>query len=303
MLVLEDQNRLQPWVFLNSLILLCSVIYSDQKERYAITTILLILSASYFWGGLQKANFFFGTEMFPWLAEFTGQQAFLREHPIVGVLVAGIEALAGLGLMFGFSRKIAAIILLLMHVFILTALGPFGHNWNHVVWPWNICFALLLFVLSNKKDIKLWERTLFRKKYYIFFFVAVAALPSLGVLGKWDHFLSGGYYSAVIPEAIFYYHEKDRSNLPESSTDFQYFTKGTREEFVLIDQWALNHLGVPSYPEIRVKKQIGKKLCSCLDYPKKAGLRIHYKYRFTQGRFETLEFPCSSLGFITGGLE
>jgi len=255
----------------------------------------LILSVTYFWSGVQKTNSFFGTEMFPWLAEFMGQSSYLRDHPQFGYAVGIIEALAGLGLLFRRSRKPAAISILLMHLFILIALGPLGHNWNHVVWPWNICFAWILILLVwfvDKKDDPL---NLFKmSRYTLFCVVLTGVIPLLGLFERWDHFLSGGYYSCVVPESIFYYHESDRSQIPASSQLFMFHNKGTHEEFVLLDQWGLDHLGVPLYPEIRVKVKVGKQLCDCVTQPEHAGLRINYKHRFT-GKSETLEIPCDEL--------
>lgn len=276
--------------------LLCSVFFrSKNASTLSFQTILMILGMTYFWSGVQKTNFFFGTEMFPWLAEFTGQYSFLRDHPQFGYTVGIIEALAGLALLFKPSRKPAAVTILVMHLFILISLGPFGHNWNHVVWPWNICFAWILILLVwsiDKGNERLHPFT--RSRYAIFCFVLAGVIPILGLFERWDHFLSGGYYSCVVAESIFYYHENDRSQMPVSSTSFQYHNKGTEEEFVLLDQWGLDHLAVPLYPEIRVKKKIGKQMCDCVIQPEYAGLRINYKNRFT-GKSETLEIPCDEL--------
>lgn len=296
LLVLEDQSRLQPWVFLYSLMLLGTIFFKDEKAtKYALATILFILSASYFWSGCQKMNYFFGSEMFPWLAEFTGGELYFRNHPQIGYAVGAFEALGGLALVFRPTRKAAVISLLLIHLFILISLGPFGHNWNAVVWPWNICFATILVLLVwFKKESDEVESFFLKSKYYIVCFLLVGVLPIVGIFGKWDHFLSGGFYSAAVPESIFYYHETDRTKLPESSEAFQYFNKGTEEEFVLLDQWALDHLKVPLYPELRTQIQVGKQLCDCVDQPDFAGLRINYKRRF-EGVSETLEIPCKGM--------
>ena len=48
------------------------------------------------------------------------------------------------------------------------------------------------------------------------------------------------------------------------------------------------------YPEVRIKKQIGKKLCNCVKRPVAAGVRINYKHRFS-GESETIEIPCRDL--------
>jgi uncharacterized membrane protein YphA (DoxX/SURF4 family) len=296
LLVLEDQSRLQPWLYIYSMMLLCSVFFRGENAiRMSFQTILMILAVTYFWSGVQKSNYFFGMEMFPWLAEFTGQTSFLREHPQFGFTVGIVEALAGLSLLFKRTRKPAAVTILVMHLFILISLGPFGHDWNHVVWPWNICYAWILILLVWRIDNKEDRLNPFsRSRYSIFCFVLVGVLPVLGLFERWDHFLSSGYYSCVVPDSIFYYHEDDRPQMPASSEAFQFHNIGTQEEFVLLDQWGLDHLGVPLYPEIRVKKQVGKQMCDCVTRPEDAGIRINYKNRFT-GKSVTLEIPCAEL--------
>jgi hypothetical protein len=296
LLVLEDQSRLQPWVFLYGLILMATVFYrGEDLSKKVLATVLMILGATYFWGGVQKINPFFGIEMFPWLSEFAASSDFFGQHPQIAYISTGLETLAGLALFFRQSRKLAALTLLGLHAFILISLGPFGHNWNHVIWPWNICFAsflLLLIWFQDKEKEPL--PSLMRSRYFLFCFVLVGCMPALSIFDKWDHFLSGGFYSATAPEAIFYYHENEQSRMASSSTDFQYFNKGENEEFVLIDQWALDHLGLPLYPEIRVQKQVGKHWCDCMAQPEYAGLRINRKNRFT-GESETIEIPCAEL--------
>lgn len=294
--VLEDQSRLQPWLYVYSLLLLSSVFFRGKNTNHlSFQTIFLILAVSYFWSGVQKTNYFFSTEMFPWLADFTGQTSFLQEHAQFGFTVGIVEALAGLALLFKRTRKPAAVTILVVHLFIMISLGPFGHDWNRVVWPWNICFAWILILLVwfiDKGDVCLKPFT--KSRYSIFCFVLVGILPVSGIFGYWDHFLSSGYYSCVVPDCIFYYHEDDRSQMPTSSEAFQFHNKGTEEEFILINQWGLNDLGAPMYPEIRVTRQVGKKMCDCATRPEAAGLRINYKNRFT-GESETLEIPCGNL--------
>lgn len=295
LLVLEDENRLQPWLYLYAFMLLSSVLSSGHSiERQALYNIFLILGLSYFWSGVQKVNLFFGIEMFPWLAEFTGQGTFLRNHPFVGCAIGMTEGLAGLCLFIRKLRKMAGLVIILMHSFILIALGPLGHNWNQVVWPWNICFATILSLLiwSNPGQFKPFRPS--RLSYRIVCLLVLGVFPVAGIFGHWDHFLSGGFYSCVVPEAIFYYHEDDRDRIPSSSVPFQMFNRGTQEEFVLLDQWALDHLKVPVYPEMRTKKKLGAALCDCVTHLGSAGVRINSKDRFT-GKSETIELSCEEL--------
>lgn len=278
LLVLADVNRLQPWIFLYC-IMLVPLLSAGWKRQYFLPGIRLVLAGTYFWSGIQKMNPFFAHEMFPWLVAFTGLQHTAESLPYLAWFVVALEAMAGIGLIFPASRKVAVVVVIGMHAFILLSLGPIGHNWNHVVWPWNIAFACLTWLVFWNRPLHFsWPAI--RKPVALLPVILVWVLPVANIFGGWQHFLSGGYYSSMVPEAVVSYHPSDRLLVPPSARHWQYRnTDG--EEFVFLDHWAIHHLRVPIYPEKWVHEKVGRALASPFHHPDHVWLRMNLKDRFS----------------------
>ena len=141
-----DQSRLQPW-FYEYLFLLLGVAFASPNACR------LIIAATYFWSGAQKLNAGFINDVFPLMLE-----PFLRHlphgaqavaHPL-SVAAPFIELWIGIALLGRKFRTPAVVVEVAMHVFILIALSPWGQNYNHVVWPWNIAMAAAVVLLFWK---------------------------------------------------------------------------------------------------------------------------------------------------------
>ena len=52
-----------------------------------------------------------------------------------GYILSVIESLAGIGLLFSKTKKIAAIMMIVMHLFTLVFIGPMWVHYNKIVWP------------------------------------------------------------------------------------------------------------------------------------------------------------------------
>ena len=79
-----------------------------------------------------------------------------------------------------------------MHVFILAMFGPFGHNWNNIIWPWTAAMAgldLLLFTGPQPFSVRdlFWSN---RSPYHVGVLVLFAILPFLSFVNLWDSYLS-----------------------------------------------------------------------------------------------------------------
>ena len=280
LLILEDVTRLQPWLYLFSLMLATVLFLPKTNGKKPIyLSVQIVLSAIYFYSGMLKLNPSFTIEIFPWLMEFAGLTAFFDAHPHWGYLAGIFEMLAGIGWWIPGFRKYAWLLAIGMHSFILLSIGPFGHDWNHIVWPWNIGFALLYTMAYFKNPV--WEKPKLELRYAKVLVVMVAVMPMTNLIGVWDHFLSGSFYSSRLPEAIFYYEESDWENLPASSEEYQYIQTATDQHFVLLDYWALGTMNVPIYPQNRSFKTVGKKLCDCVKDEENAGIEITKKLPFT----------------------
>ena len=69
--VLEDESRLQPWFYQYSFMLAAFCLYGwgRMSASDAFNTCRLIVAATYFWSGLQKANAGFFEVAYPLLVE------------------------------------------------------------------------------------------------------------------------------------------------------------------------------------------------------------------------------------------
>jgi len=157
MLSLWDQSRWQPWFYqyLFMSIALAAFPWRNPQEsplraEAALNACRVIMAGMYFWSGLQKLNPLFLDDVFPWLIEpiVPRLPEFLQAKiTSTGIASPFVEAGLGLALLIRPLRHAAVFGLIVMHALLLFCLGPLGHNWNTVVWPWNIAMALMCVVL------------------------------------------------------------------------------------------------------------------------------------------------------------
>jgi uncharacterized membrane protein YphA (DoxX/SURF4 family) len=259
LLGLMDQNRWQPWYYQYLLMFFLLSFFNyrcdDMKHQTAIvSTFKLMIAAVYFWSGLQKLNPHFLSDTYPWLMEpvtnYLGEK-FTNKIQFLGYAFPLIETLTGICLLIPALQKAAAISALLMHTFILFVLSPLGHNYNPVVWPWNlamIAFVLVLFYNENITDLLKFRNSFryFSSKLAIGLFVFA---PLLNFFNIWDSYLSHNLYSGNTSNGVVYFPDSVKNNLPPYLR--QYVVKESKENLINIKYWCMTELGVPAYPEKR----------------------------------------------------
>lgn len=265
-LALMDQNRWQPWYYQYLLFFFILSFFNyrcdDIKHQTAIiTTFKLMIAAIYFWSGLQKLNPHFLTDTYPWLmqpfSEYLGE-IFISKTNFLGYSFPLIESLTGVCLLVPALQKTAVISGIFMHIFILFVLSPLGHNYNPVVWPWNIAmiaFLLVLFYNENITDLNKF-RNAFRhtsSKIAIGLFVMA---PLFNFFNLWDSYLSHNLYSGNTSNGSIYISDSTKKNLPQYL--LQYVTSESGENQINIKYWCMMELGVPAYPEKRNFQSITK---------------------------------------------
>ena len=293
LMVLLDQTRLQPWVyqylFMFGALALIAGRGNDPDSDTALRTVRLILAATYVWSGAQKLNVSFADEIFPWFAEpFVDVLPFISTGDLptwLGVLAAVVEIGLGAGLLWSRTRRLAVAGLILMHVLILISLV--SHNWNSVIWPWNVAMPLFLVVLfwgtggwhgraqggqwRTRIHIRRLGAQLFgegmargQRALYLSVVVLFAALPLLSFFGGWESFLSSSLYSGNIQRATIIVDGEVAKLLP---TDVQDELRPAPEgrASLSISDWALSDLNVPPYPEPRVFRMIAERVCGYAD--------------------------------------
>jgi hypothetical protein len=250
-LVLGDISRLQPWLYQYSFMLLALYLYGWGRvgTQDALNACRLIVVATYFWSGLQKANAGFFERTYPWLVGPLTEQlpgwagsALLSGAYVVPV----VEVMIGVGLLTHRLRKLAVAGAVLTHAFIMICVGPWGHDYNTVVWPWN--FAMVAFVLvmfwrppdePSPLAILVPSRTLsLGSALRVAVLVMFAFMPFLSFFGLWDSYLSSSLYSGATKRGDVL--EWDGSDWRRTG----------------IQNLALQELNTPPYPEERVFKSV-----------------------------------------------
>lgn len=271
-----DQQRLQPWVYQYTFMLatlgLFSWKWNDVEAKDATLNVSRFIVASiYFWSGLQKVNMQFMEGVFPWMVTPIAELFPAPMQPtflIFGVLVPFIEMGIGVGLMTRKFRTIAIWLALAMCVFVLWTIGPFGHNWNSVVWPWNITMAVLVVLLFAKTQTVPLRQILWLKNFafHKVILVVFGVLPLLYFFNAWDSYLSWSLYSGTTNESVVYMSDRVKERLPLYVQQFVQVDSQGRNVLQISD-WAFTELNVPPYPEARIFKNIGRSICEIANDP------------------------------------
>ena len=245
-LVACDQSRLQPWFYQYSFMLLALSVAEGGEN-----VCRLIVFSVYFWSGLQKLSGFAG-DTFPWLVE-----PFHGWVPLwVGKAAPFVEAGLALGLLHCATRRPAVAAAVAMHAGILLAIGPVGHNANHVVWPWNLAMAASVVVLFWREDFVWLKRGWLPRVVLVLFTLA----PGLSFFGLWDHYPSWALYSGNQNEATLYFSDAVYEKLPDAVQDYV-TDEGPDRDGLKVAEWSYGELNVPAYPEVRVFRQVQRALC------------------------------------------
>lgn len=285
-LVFFDQMRLQPWFYQYFWMLAVIGVYSwriqEKGNRHAVLQALrLIVAAIYFFSGLQKLNPAFMESVFPWMVlPITS----LVPAPIgeiitsFGALVPLFEMAIGVGLLLPKLRKVSVVFAVMMAASILLLIGPLGHGWNSVVWPWNIVMPLCTWLLFWNKDAARPVDILLAKKFLTHKVIVVIFifLPICSFYNRWDSYLSWTLYSGNTNNATIYLDYRAKSELP--ATVAQYAVPASNgKQVVSIFAWSMGELNVPPYPEARVFKKIAQQVCDYTQQDQSVELLIYGK--------------------------
>jgi hypothetical protein len=263
LLAMEDQIRWQPWAYQYWLMLIGLGCYSWQPEnldaqRDSLNICRLIMGCTYFYSGMQKFNLRFVSEGMPWVLNTL--HLHIPKLGYVGWVAAAVEVSIGLSLMTRRFRLIGIVNGIIMHIFILFSFGPWGRDWNSVVWPWNVVMIALILLLFTKTDVTfgeiVWRNKFVAQKLVLLFF---GVMPALSFFGYWPYDLSVALYTANLTTANLLVSEGDMARLPPS---VQPYVKTIPGHLVLrIQDWTFGEMNVPPYAEIQSFTAAAKKVC------------------------------------------
>ncbi|MDB5088345.1 MAG: hypothetical protein JWR09_2339 [Mucilaginibacter sp.] len=261
---LLDQNRWQPYEY-QCLFIIFIFIINTNKPKLVITSFIFILISTYLYSGLGKLNSGFLHTV--WVQIIL--KSFLKfpsniagQHYIyyAGYLLGLFELIAGTGLVFSKTKKIAAIALIIMHLFILLLLGPLGLNYNNIVWPWNMVMIVYLYLIFIRRQESV------TKFKYVFIgwnklvFIAWCVLPALHFIGYWDGFLSSSMYSGKAPKMIICIKDTSKCRQLHAFYGKEGYKICNGQAYIELQNWAITETNAIPNPEVRIYKITRKKL-------------------------------------------
>lgn len=263
MYIALDVNRLQPWVYQYTAMLLVASL--ARRQNAARAAFRIMLASIYFWSGVHKLTPSYFNDVFPRLVFAF---PYVKDMPIsffgsLGIATAFIEIFLGTLLIFGKARRIAAAALICMHVVILFLLGPWGHNWNQVVWPWNgVMIALLYLLFIKKHEPSLVEAPLLSKCVVTGFCVVIPFLSLFGIVNRYMGFAlySGNPYDAYVTVS-----SEALTVLPASIT--RVATRSHEDSLLWtfrVLSWSMEEAHVPTSPASAVIDTSVIRLCDML---------------------------------------
>lgn len=262
--VMLDQNRLQPWFFIYNCFLLALLFYNwriDNVNTYNSFFIVLqlCLSAVYVYSGLQKINPGFINETYPWfikpLASVFSERQMLALNK-TGYIIPVYEIFLGLSLLLKPLRFIAIPLVIILHTTIIILMGPFGNNYNSVIWPWNLAMMVLaLLLFSGKTNERYFSvSNLFNLPVFYLLMLLFWILPAFNLFNKWETYLSFSLYSGNNHNGKIELSEKACERLPLYVKHFVVEENG--QAILYPKLWGLQELNAPMYPEKRVFENV-----------------------------------------------
>ena len=259
-LVIDDQNRIQPWFYNYVLMIVVLLFYKqrvDEPNNYTsvFISLQLLVALVYVFSGLQKFNSFFVTDTYSWIISPLQNQLSERKIELLmrlGKTVPYIEIALGIGLLIRQTRYITLPLIVIMHIIILLLLGPFGSSYNSVVWPWNITMIVLNLVLFANVERERFFDIAFLFKGSAFYIVVTLMFifPFFSFQNKYDSYLSSSLYSGNTSNCTIILSDNAYKKLPYYIQNF--VTTSNDEKKINVKRWCMTELNAPCVPEYRI---------------------------------------------------
>lgn len=268
--IIQDQTRLQPWVYIYILMLLPYLLQNKPESNQKKNNYLqLLFIGIYIWSGIHKLNPNFVEVTFRsmMLFLFKINNASISDTILsLGYSIPIIEIGIGISLIYRKTRRLGVVLALISHIVIIIFISSTGELTNSVVYPWNIAMILCVYLLFYKRQNKitiLKESSVLFKFLNVFIFGVVFLLPSLNLIAKWDTYLSFSFYSSKIKN---YYILIEDTNTSANETEpyKEYFRNidGISGGKILdLNLWSYKELNIPLYPEKRIFNKIATTHC------------------------------------------
>jgi hypothetical protein len=275
---LWDQATWQPFILMYAFFLFTIAFAAwdgqprDRDRNSAVlNTSRFIVVAIYIWSGFSKLSFGFVHYVLPELLQAAGVALPTELIVRIGLLFPLAEIAIALGLLLPRTRPLCLAAAIVMHAFVLLAVGPFGQNYNTIVWPWNVAMiAILLVLFRGARDVS--PRAILLNRGFPLHLVAVALfglLPGFSYLGLWPTYLSFRLYSDQYHWATISLTPAVRLKLPPRSRDEVMIGDdyGGYDGHLNVAYWSEHELGAIIPPEPSVFSEVARRVCALADHP------------------------------------
>ena len=302
-----DQHRFQPWAY--ELWLFCGV-WLCCRDAAGLNLLRWLLISIYFYSAVGKLDFEFlhtvGQQMLAVVVGGIGVDLNDLSPNVRLALVATfpcIELTIAIALAWPRTRRIAGWLAIGVHLGLIIILGPIGlnHRLGVVVWNAQVAIQAYWLFVSNQtaapeKHSSVWPSCLATSMI-----AAAIALPSTERLGLWDHWPSWALYA---PHSSRVYVEVAGHAVDELPADLRKLVRvspANADEIAIwqtvpIDQWSLQTLDTPIYPQARFQLGVAERIATDM----KAGFQMRVTVlgpasRFTGARRTTVCYGMSEM--------
>jgi hypothetical protein len=281
-LILNDVNRLQPWLFEFAILFFAMMFYNwrvDEPKDYTpvFNSIRICIALFYVWDGIHKMNSAYFHETWPWMMSVFEP---LFSHKVILFLdkaffvVPAFEILAAVALFFSTLKRIGIPVLVFIHLVNLVCLGPLGQNYNAASWPWNIFMMLLVYAAFAGRTDSKYSRAIVTLQYKPFYLVMILTLLvpvfnfqsriNMRQLTDFNAHSGRGISVELTKEAA--------SKLPERLNVFVAELNG--KKMLFIDSWAMAELNAPINTSLFVYQSVEQHLRHITCCPNDVNLRF-----------------------------
>jgi hypothetical protein len=257
-LVIQDQNRLQPWIYQFALSAL-ALVATPGPQALGLARFFNV--AMYFHSGLSKwdesfARFmgprFLSAAFLPLGIDPAAWNYLARE--IAVRLMPGAEIAVALGLCFRRTRTIALVGAVLIHATLIWILSPFGLDQSAIVLVWNGALIAENIVLFRRVVPEAAEKT--SSAPWVSFtrlvFMIIAILPFAERRGLFDAWPSFAYYASHVEQTRVWTFGDDSGLPPEARKLLDRMGPKEVPRGLRLTDWSRAVRGVPIYPQARV---------------------------------------------------
>lgn len=297
-LIILDQLRLQPWVYLY-LFMTVPFVFVPRERQLISIYFLILVSGIYWWSGFHKLNeHFLDGNYSQWVSFFLDHKIESKSDSVrlMGYGIGAIEMTIGAGLLIQQTRKTMVIAATVMHFLIITFLLFQTEFGDSIVIPWNFAMIVLLWLVFFPLRTSI--GSIVNARYGNIMLSALAVLlfwicPLLNLFGKWDHFLSFSLYSNKFPLFYVAIQDDEVAKIDDRLKRFFVSVPGMSGGKILdIYWWSKDELNVPFYPESRIFRQLSSYFCD-LGLPE--GRVVFLEIRTTESAEKRVKsFDCGS---------